>query len=146
MENKPLFRPGIQSGGTPSTPPSERKYVPPSTPTKSEVKRVDPKKDSVEKSVFGKEGYLEKRSLRGKLEGMQDLFTDPNIKMGRDQRARFSKKLEGLLPGNKTTFNPEDVKRVDKKLAQEESSVRGTPKEFEIKRQRAALKKISGLK
>ena len=126
MPNKPLFGPGGPGGGMSPKP--------------------EAKKMGSQSSIFGSKRFSDKSSLRKKLEGRQDFYTDSNIKMGKDQRTRFSEKLKGLLPGNKSTFNPEDFKRVDKKLAKEESLERGTSKEFEIKRERAALKKLSGLK
>jgi len=124
----------------------ERKYPLPSRPKKPEVKKTETKKEVSSLGVFGKQGFLDKGFLTGKLEGRQDFYTDSNIKMGREQRKKFAEKLKEWLPKGKNTFNIGDVKIVEKKLIEEEFKVKGTPKEFEIKRERAALKKLFDLK
>lgn len=115
-----LFKPGSPGG---------------EMPPKSEVKNSP--------GIFGSKKSLEKKSFEYKLREREDFFG--KYKMGKDQRKKFAEKINKLIPG-KTTLNPEDIKRVDKTLRQEESLARGTPKEYEIKRERAALKDLSGSK
>lgn len=95
--------------------------------------------------IFGSKRSLEKRSFEYKLGERGDFFG--KYKMGRDQRKKFAEKINKLIPG-KTTLNPEDIKIVDKKLAKEESLAKrtSTSREYEIKRQRAALKDFFGIK
>lgn len=155
MENKeqqfgsPMWDEGMQK---PST--FERKYPLPSRasrptgpkpPERTEVKKVEVQKKANGLSIFGKQGYLDKSSLKGKLESRQDFFTDSNIKMDIEQRRKFAEKINKFVSG-KTTLNLGDAKIIEKKLREEEFKVKNTPKEFKIKRERAALKKLFDLK
>jgi hypothetical protein len=126
-----------------------RKYSLPARPIrpkKPEAKKTEVQKGVTGLGVFGKQGFLEKRSLLGKLRNRQDFFTDSNIKMSGEQRSKFAEKLKNLLPKGKSTFNIGDVKVIDKKLKQQEFLAKNTQEKFKVRRERAALKKLFELK
>ena len=63
MENKEQFGRSMWGAGEQPT----RKYNLPTKPEKPEVKKIDPKKESVGKSVWGSKGHLTRSELREKL-------------------------------------------------------------------------------
>jgi len=91
--------------------------------------------------IFGKQRFLSKSSFATKVRDNSSFFTDRDIKMSREDRKNFVGKIDKLTSG-KTTLNPGDLKMIDKKLRQEEFLARGTSKEFKIKGERKALKKM----
>ncbi len=134
---------GRKMWGEPQGPP--REYSLPPKAKKPEVKKTEVPKGTTGSSVLKKQEFFEKKSLMGILKGREDFYKDTNIQMGEAQRKKFAEKLKNLLPPNKTTFNPGDIRAIYKKLGKEQSSFRGTPEESVIKKEREALKKLFGL-
>ena len=135
MENKKQFgRPMWGAGEQPT-----RKYNLPTRPEKPEVKKIDPKKESIGKSVFGSKGYLTRSELREKLKS-HSLFKHG---LSQEQRVKLEKEV---FPQEKygSYITKQETLQAFKDLERKQSKI--PKKKFEIEKGKKTLKDILGEK